>query len=138
VSNPFSAHYKIWRLIPSAARTWMMGLPGSGFEFPWREAVAASLVIAGVAISFSGALSFRRAGTTVNPTKPGSTTSLVASGVYRMTRNRMYLGSLLMLTACAVFWREFRLSWCFLLLPFSSAASRSSRRSGLLTADVGC
>jgi protein-S-isoprenylcysteine O-methyltransferase Ste14 len=42
---------------------------------------------------------FRRARTTVNPLTPDATTALVESGIYRLTRNPMYLGFLLLLLA---------------------------------------
>lgn len=68
-----------------------------------RKAVAMALVLAGAAFSLAGVISFRRARTTVNPVKPEKTTSLVCSGVYRITRNPMYVGLLLVLVAWAVF-----------------------------------
>lgn len=52
-------------------------------------------------MSLWGVHAFRRARTTVNPTRPGSSTVLVVSGVYRFTRNPMYLGFLLMLLGAA-------------------------------------
>ena len=48
-----------------------------------------------------GVIEFRRAKTTVDPTKPDSASSLVRTGIYRRTRNPMYLGFLLILTGCA-------------------------------------
>lgn len=49
-------------------------------------------VLFGSAVVVSGVLAFRRTGTTVDPTKPESSKSLVSGGVYRWTRNPMYLG----------------------------------------------
>jgi len=48
-----------------------------------------SLAVAGAVTSALGVISFRRAGTTVNPMKPESSSSLVTSGIYRLTRNPM-------------------------------------------------
>lgn len=45
---------------------------------------------------------FRRANTTVNPLKPQAASSLVTAGIYRYTRNPMYLGLLFLLVAWAV------------------------------------
>ena len=100
----------------AALLMWLVSraLPAFAFEFPWCEVVAIGLGTVGVVISSLGVLSFRRAGTTVNPIKPGSTTSLVASGVYGMSRNPMYLGFLLLLAAWAVFLSS---APAFLLLP---------------------
>lgn len=61
-----------------------------------------SFAFAGVAISLRSVIEFRRARTTVNPTKPGSSSSLVPSGIYGRTRNPMHLGFLLILTGWAV------------------------------------
>jgi protein-S-isoprenylcysteine O-methyltransferase Ste14 len=41
--------------------------------------------------------------TTVNPMKPDTASSLVTSGIYRFTRNPMYLGDALILLAVVVF-----------------------------------
>jgi protein-S-isoprenylcysteine O-methyltransferase Ste14 len=72
-------------------------LPGSGFQLPGRPWLAGGIAVAGALVTISGVLSFRRAKTTVNPLHPENATALVTSGVYRWTRNPMYLGLLLML-----------------------------------------
>jgi protein-S-isoprenylcysteine O-methyltransferase Ste14 len=66
-----------------------------------RLPAAGVLTLAGVAIALSGVISFRRAQTTVNPLKPETSTSLVSTGIYRITRNPMYLGMLAVLLAWA-------------------------------------
>jgi protein-S-isoprenylcysteine O-methyltransferase Ste14 len=43
-------------------------------------------------LTLAGVWSFRKANTTVNPTKPESSSDLVQSGIYQYTRNPMYLG----------------------------------------------
>jgi protein-S-isoprenylcysteine O-methyltransferase Ste14 len=53
-------------------------------------------------VAVAGVLEFRRARTTVNPTTPQAATSMVRSGIYRHTRNPMYLGMLLVLAGWAV------------------------------------
>jgi protein-S-isoprenylcysteine O-methyltransferase Ste14 len=57
----------------------------------------------GVGLSVAGVRSFRRAQTTLNPTKPQEASSLVTTGIYRVTRNPMYLGLSLVLLAWTVF-----------------------------------
>ena len=47
-------------------------------------------------------LGFRRRRTTVNPMDPQATTVLLTDGFYRISRNPMYLGVLLLLVAFAV------------------------------------
>jgi protein-S-isoprenylcysteine O-methyltransferase Ste14 len=51
----------------------------------------------------SGVVAFRRAQTTVDPIKASSASVLVSGGIYRFTRNPMYLSLLLALLAWAVF-----------------------------------
>jgi protein-S-isoprenylcysteine O-methyltransferase Ste14 len=68
---------------------------------PGRRLVAASLAIAGLAVALAGVVQFRRARTTVDPTSPERTTAIVTSGLYRWSRNPMYLGMALMLLGAA-------------------------------------
>jgi len=64
---------------------------------------AAALAAIGVAVALCGVWSFRRARTTVNPLKPETSAALVSTGVYSFTRNPMYLGMVLGLTAWAAY-----------------------------------
>jgi protein-S-isoprenylcysteine O-methyltransferase Ste14 len=50
----------------------------------------------------AGMIAFRRQGTTVNPLQPSKSTSLVTGGIYRVTRNPMYLGLALVLLGWAL------------------------------------
>jgi protein-S-isoprenylcysteine O-methyltransferase Ste14 len=67
-----------------------------------RQFLAAALAIVGVGFDVLGLLAFRRARTTINPMKPNKASALVTDGVYRVTRNPMYVGLALLLTAWAV------------------------------------
>ncbi len=75
-----------------------LALPGVA-----RIAVAVVFAGVGVGLAMSGVLTFRRAKTTVNPTTPAAASALVRTGVFRFTRNPMYLGLLLCLVAWAIF-----------------------------------
>jgi protein-S-isoprenylcysteine O-methyltransferase Ste14 len=77
--------------------------PPAVVPFGVRVGVALALVVIGQSISISGMVSFRRAKTTINPIKPSAASSLVTSGVYRYTRNPMYLGLSVTLMAWGVF-----------------------------------
>ncbi|MBV1842250.1 methyltransferase family protein [Photobacterium ganghwense] len=61
--------------------------------------LAVILMLSGIGVAWGGVVSFKRAQTTVNPMTPDASSALVTSGVYRVTRNPMYLGFLLMLLA---------------------------------------
>ena len=67
--------------------------------------VFAALALAGVGFGFdmAGLLAFRKAKTTVNPLRPQRSSAVVTDGVYRVTRNPMYLGLVLILLGLAVF-----------------------------------
>jgi protein-S-isoprenylcysteine O-methyltransferase Ste14 len=99
-----------------AALMWLgsWAMPAFGFGFPAREFLSVSMAVAGLIISGFGIASFRRARTTVNPMKPDSTSSLVVSGIYGLTRNPMYLGFLLVLLGWAMFLSN---ALAFLFLP---------------------
>jgi protein-S-isoprenylcysteine O-methyltransferase Ste14 len=71
--------------------------------FPGQLIVGGTLALAGILVSGLGVASFREARTTVNPLKPETSTSLVSSGLYRWTRNPMYLGFLAVLLGLGVF-----------------------------------
>jgi protein-S-isoprenylcysteine O-methyltransferase Ste14 len=71
--------------------------PIFNFALPANRFIATGLAVTGVVIALLGVISFRRAGTTVNPLQPAAASSLVISGIYRRTRNPMYLGLLLAL-----------------------------------------
>jgi protein-S-isoprenylcysteine O-methyltransferase Ste14 len=103
-------------VVVTAALMWLASwaLPLFGFMFPARGVFVVSFAGAGLVTSALGVVSFRRARTTVNPTRPGSSTCLVRSGVYSFTRNPMYLGFLLVLVGWATFLSN---ALAFLILP---------------------
>jgi protein-S-isoprenylcysteine O-methyltransferase Ste14 len=88
--------------------------PALRLEFPGTNAAAIVFVLTGILIAALGVMSFRRARTTVNPMKPESSTALVVRGIYRVTRNPMYLGFLFVLGGFALFLRH---PVAFLALP---------------------
>lgn len=67
-----------------------------------RMWAALPVLAAGIAIAVAGVIQFRRSHTTVNPMTPERTSALVSSGIYRYTRNPMYVGMLLALLAFSV------------------------------------
>lgn len=77
--------------------------PGLSFSLTGRPVIATVLVALGIAVALAGVVAFRRKRTTVNPLDPGASTSLVSSGIYRVSRNPMYLGFLLALAGWAAY-----------------------------------
>ena len=84
---------------------WLISLLLPGIHISAQFRMLACMVLAGTGafISVSAVVSFRKARTTVNPTAPEECSSLVISGVYKMTRNPMYLGLLFFLLAWGLF-----------------------------------
>lgn len=68
-----------------------------------RYIISAVVTAIGVAFAVAGVVAFRLAKTTINPMQPGKATTLISTGIYRITRNPMYVGLLCVLLAWAVF-----------------------------------
>ncbi|MEP1033827.1 isoprenylcysteine carboxylmethyltransferase family protein [Ekhidna sp.] len=66
--------------------------PALIYKFEYQTLISRIFLSLGVLIAFSGIISFRLKGTTVDPTKPDKASSLVTVGIYKYTRNPMYLG----------------------------------------------
>ena len=74
-----------------AALTALVPAAGVGWN-DQRIIFGAGITVAGSLIVVLGVIAFRRAGTTVDPRFPERASQLVISGIYRWTRNPMYLG----------------------------------------------
>jgi len=89
-------------------------VPSLAFPIPARVALAVALAVAGFVVASVAFFSFRRVRTTVDPRKPDEATNLVAAGLYKVTRNPMYLGLLLILAGWAIFLAN---AMAFVFLP---------------------
>jgi protein-S-isoprenylcysteine O-methyltransferase Ste14 len=76
-----------------------MAAPSLHFDLPAHLAAALAATLLALAIGAAALLGFRKAKTTVNPMKPEASSALVVGGVYRLTRNPMYLAMLVILIA---------------------------------------
>ena len=71
-------------------------IPGAPFVVPDAlRNIGFGLIVVGFLLGIAAFLEFRKARTTVDP--HGSVSNIVTSGIYRFTRNPIYLGFLLML-----------------------------------------
>lgn len=77
--------------------------PIATFDTPFKIHIATVLGVLGGMTAILGVLEFRRANTTVDPRTPHQTTSFVRSGIYRVSRNPMYLGFLCVLAGWGVY-----------------------------------
>ena len=82
---------------------WMAAkeVPVAAVSVPAAGVVAAMLAATGAALGATALMTFRRNATTVHPTYPERSTAIVTTGVYRYTRNPMYLGLAMFLAAWA-------------------------------------
>jgi protein-S-isoprenylcysteine O-methyltransferase Ste14 len=77
--------------------------PTLSFRMPGRTVVALAFATLGVGSAIAGVIAFRQQHTTVNPLTPGASSAIVTGGIYRVSRNPMYLGFLLVLIGGAVY-----------------------------------
>ncbi len=86
-----------------AAAMWALAriLPGQVVALPGRVWLTATLMSTGAVAIVLGLNAFRRSKTTFDPMRPERASALVRSGIYRVTRNPMYLGMLLRLAGWA-------------------------------------
>jgi protein-S-isoprenylcysteine O-methyltransferase Ste14 len=92
---------------------WLASSAVAPFDVPFGIRVGLAVVLACIGATFgiAGMISFVRARTTMNPTRPAAASSLVSGGVFRVTRNPMYLSLLLYLLA----WAAYLSNWLALL-----------------------
>jgi protein-S-isoprenylcysteine O-methyltransferase Ste14 len=84
-----------------AGAAWFM--PPSGLAGPATQVLAAVLFVLAGFIGPPAVLSFRRNATTIDPVNIDRASTLVTTGIYRWTRNPMYLSMATLLTSLAVF-----------------------------------
>jgi protein-S-isoprenylcysteine O-methyltransferase Ste14 len=88
-----------------AAAMWMNSISGPKLDLPFevRLGIAVAIAVVGVTFDLLGLFAFRKARTTINPLKPQKTSALVTSGIYRFSRNPMYVGLVGLLLAWAAY-----------------------------------
>jgi protein-S-isoprenylcysteine O-methyltransferase Ste14 len=86
-----------------AVLMWLVSAVTPSLQLPpaARLLAAVALAAAGIGLIVAARIAFAKAGTTFSPVAPQRSSRLVATGVYRRSRNPMYLGTLLVLFAVA-------------------------------------
>ena len=82
-----------------ASRLW----PGTVLSLPMPALLAGGVMAIGLVLNLLPKLAFQRARTTVNPLRPSASSALVTHGVYRYTRNPMYLGQATVLAGAMLY-----------------------------------
>ena len=71
-------------------------------------------IISGLIITLSAIILFKKYQTTITPLNPSNATKLITDGIYKFSRNPMYLGLLLMLLGTSII---LNLTGGFFLIP---------------------
>ena len=66
------------------------------------DIIAASFLLLGIIILITAVLSFKRQSTTISPLQPEKASYLVVSGIFKYSRNPMYLGMLFILISLSI------------------------------------
>jgi protein-S-isoprenylcysteine O-methyltransferase Ste14 len=84
---------------------WMLNLyaPLYRIIFIYQNIVAYALIVIGLIVAFSGVFVFVKGNTTVDPRSPERASALVIIGLYKYSRNPMYLGLLFVIIGIAAF-----------------------------------
>jgi protein-S-isoprenylcysteine O-methyltransferase Ste14 len=85
----------IWICADYLPRTEIGGVP--------KTIIVTLLVVIGVIFDLSGLVNFLRKRTTINPMRPHNASALVKTGIYRITRNPMYVGLAFNLSAWCIY-----------------------------------
>ena len=88
-----------------SALLWIISLllPTFNYSFAGMLPVVIVFLLCGFSLILSGFSKFQHVHTSASPSQPESASALVTTGIYRFTRNPMYLGGALILTAQAFF-----------------------------------
>ena len=86
-----------------AALMWLVSTVTPSLQLPFagRLLAAAICAVVGIGLIVAARITFARAAATFSPMSPRRSSRLVTTGVYRLSRNPMYLGTLLVLFAVA-------------------------------------
>jgi protein-S-isoprenylcysteine O-methyltransferase Ste14 len=92
----------IW--VAVAGLMWLASRVNAGFGAAEsvRRPLALILIVIGTGLIVAARVALDRVGTTWRPSEPGRTTALVDTGVYRLSRNPIYLGMQIVLLSWAV------------------------------------
>ncbi|WP_318437950.1 methyltransferase family protein [Photobacterium leiognathi] len=88
--------------------------PVMTFDFDGKSLLISMLCFIGVIPGFTAIIAFAKANTTIDPRYPQKTSRLVTTGIYRFTRNPMYLGLVFFLFAAAFYFSALS---CFVVVP---------------------
>ena len=74
---------------------------------PYRQIVSVIILFIGLIVIVSPVVDFIKSKTTVNPVKFKNVNRLVTTGIYRYSRNPMYLGMILIIISTTIYYLNF-------------------------------
>jgi len=90
-------------LLLGAAMWWLASLaPELTVGYPGRVPAALAMLVLGIVVIIAALREFKRHQTTPDPTRPETSTAVVKTGIYSVSRNPMYLGMVLLLIAWGI------------------------------------
>jgi protein-S-isoprenylcysteine O-methyltransferase Ste14 len=103
MKNIINLPAKIVLILIAAMFVLDLSLPVYKLSIPGHTFIALAVFVSGLLIIAVSGYSFKMANTTIDPTAPEEATRLVTGGIYRYSRNPMYIGFLAWLLACALY-----------------------------------
>ncbi len=84
---------------------WVLPRMFPALTLAWLQStmMAYFFALLGLVISLVSMVAFTRGRTTMDPKQPASASNLISTGIYRYSRNPMYLGVLLILAGWAIY-----------------------------------
>jgi len=76
--------------------------PATTLSIPANIPTGIAVIAIGIITAFAGVAEFRKAKTTVDPRHPQKSENLVTTGIYKISRNPMYLGFLIALLGWSI------------------------------------
>ena len=83
-------------------------------HLPYKYSISVLILLVGTLILISPVFKFIKSKTTVNPVKFKKVNKLVTSGIYKYSRNPMYLGMILIIISTSIYY----LNYYSLVTPF--------------------
>ena len=71
-------------------------------DIGWGSVFGSFIIIIGFIIILSAIIQFKKNKTTITPLNPSNATKLIVHGIYKFSRNPMYLGLLLILSGISI------------------------------------
>jgi protein-S-isoprenylcysteine O-methyltransferase Ste14 len=93
----------VFLLVGAAMWAAARGMPAIQFDNTWRFGIVGAFLTLAAIVVIPAIIGFKRAKTTINPVNIEAVSTLVTAGIYRYTRNPMYVGLTAVLLAFSVY-----------------------------------